>query len=169
MEVPRRELLRLAAGAAALPFLQQRAFSETYPSRPLRMIVPFPAGSAPDIIARLAGQWLSDGLGQPVIVDNRPGAASNIGTEVAARGAGRLHLADDRADQRLQRRAVQASSLNFVTDVTHVAGVANAPYVVIGANTSGQRRSVHRHAKSGNFGKINFASGGKGSSSQHLR
>src|SRR5207244_2297617 len=83
MEFPRRQFLRLAAGAAALPALSHVAAAQTYPSRPVRFIVGFPAGNAPDIIARLTGQWLSDRLGQQFIIDNRPGAASNIATEAA--------------------------------------------------------------------------------------
>jgi len=125
VEFRRRSFLQLATGAAALPLVPQRAFAEAYPSRPLRMIVPFAAGSAPDIIARLAGQWLSDGVGQPVIIDNRPGAASNIGTEVA------VHAAPDGYTLQMtvltnvfNAELYKNLSFNFVTDVTHVGGVA---------------------------------------------
>ena len=85
MKFARRNFLHLAAGAAALPFVSRRAFAQAYPSRPVRMIVGFPAGSAPDIVARLVGQWLSDQLGQPFVIENRPGAASNIATEFVVR------------------------------------------------------------------------------------
>ena len=87
MILRRRDFLHLAAGAVALPAVPRVALAQAYPSRPVRVIVAFAAGSAPDIIARLIGQWLSDQLGQPFVIDNRPGAASNIGTEVAVRAA----------------------------------------------------------------------------------
>ena len=87
MTLRRRDFLHLAAGAVALPAVPRVALAQAYPSRPVRFIVAFAAGSAPDIIARLIGQWLSDQLGQPFVIDNRPGAASNIGTEVAVRAA----------------------------------------------------------------------------------
>jgi len=87
MTLRRRDFLHLAAGAVALPAVPRVALAQAYPSRPVRVIVAFAAGSAPDIIARLIGQWLSDQLGQPFVIDNRPGAASNIGTEVAVRAA----------------------------------------------------------------------------------
>src|SRR6185503_20513453 len=83
MHGSRRRFLQLAAGAAALPALSGRAQSQAYPSRPVRFIVGFPAGNAPDIIARLIGQILSERLGQQFIIENRPGAASNIATEAA--------------------------------------------------------------------------------------
>jgi len=87
MTIRRRDFLHLAAGAVALPAVPRVALAQAYPSRPVRVIVAFAAGSAPDIIARLIGQWLSDQLGQPFVIDNRPGAASNIGTEAAVRAA----------------------------------------------------------------------------------
>ena len=80
VKLPRRNFLRLAAGAAALPVVSRTATAQAYPSRPVRMIVPFaPAGGA-DILARLMGQWLSERLGQPFVIENRPGAGGNIGT-----------------------------------------------------------------------------------------
>src|SRR5262245_54888910 len=85
MKLPRRQFLRLAAGAVALPVVSRYAWAQTYPTRPVRVIVPFaPAGNT-DLIARLIGQWLNERLGQPFIVDNRPGAGTNIGTEAAVR------------------------------------------------------------------------------------
>src|SRR5690349_10616158 len=83
----RRDVLRLIAGAAALPILPRHASAISYPSRPVRLLVPYPAGGAPDIVARLIGQWLSDRLGQQFIVDNRPGAGGNIATEMVAKAA----------------------------------------------------------------------------------
>ena len=83
MKFPRRTLLHLAAGAAALPIMSCVAMAQTYPSRPVRLIVTVAAGGSPDIIARLIGQWLSERLGQPFFVDDRPGASGNIATEMA--------------------------------------------------------------------------------------
>ena len=85
MEFPRRAFLRLAAGAAALPAVPRFSQAQAYPSRPVRIIVGFPAGGATDIQARLMGQWLSDRLGQQFIIENRSGASGNIGTEAVAR------------------------------------------------------------------------------------
>src|SRR3984885_1620937 len=82
MKLPRRRFLHLAAGAAALPAVSRLAFAQTYPARPVHIIVGFAAGGGVDITARLIGQWLSERLGQNFITDNRPGAGGNIGTEV---------------------------------------------------------------------------------------
>jgi tripartite-type tricarboxylate transporter receptor subunit TctC len=82
MKLPhRRHVLHLAAGAAALPALSRVAWAQTYPARPVRWIVGYPPAGATDIAARLIGQWLSDRLGQPFVIENRPGASGNIGTE----------------------------------------------------------------------------------------
>ena len=85
MKLPRRKFLHLAAGAAALPAVSRIARAQAYPSRPVRLIIGYPPGSGPDINARLIGQWLSERLGQPFVIDNRPGAGSNIGTEAVVR------------------------------------------------------------------------------------
>src|SRR5215471_19702452 len=85
MKLPRRKFLHLAAGAAALPAVSRFVWAQTYPTRPVRLVVTTPAGGSPDIIARLIGQWLAERLGQPIIVDNRPGAGGNIGTEIGVR------------------------------------------------------------------------------------
>jgi len=87
MTIPRRTFLRAAAGALALPALPTLASAQAWPSRPVRMIVGFGPGSAPDIVARLMGQWLSDSLGQPFLIENRPGAASIMATEAVVRAA----------------------------------------------------------------------------------
>ena len=85
MKLPRRNFLHLAAGAAALPAVSRIAWAQAYPSRLVRIVVGYPAGNAPDIIARLMGQWLSERLGQQFVIDNRPGFGGNIGTEVVVK------------------------------------------------------------------------------------
>ena len=91
IKLPRRRFLHLAAGAAALPAVSRFACAQTYPARPVRLIIGYPPGSGPDINARLIGQWLSERLGQPFVIDNRPGAGSNIGTEAVVRRPVRCH------------------------------------------------------------------------------
>ena len=132
MTLPRRRILQLAAGATALPALPRFAFADAYPSRPVQMIVPFPPGSAPDIVARLSGQWLSERLGQNFVVENRPGAGSNIGTEIVVRAEpdGYTILADVLSNV-LNASLYHHLSFNFMRDIAPVATVANAPYVVL--------------------------------------
>src|SRR5262245_23272947 len=85
MKLPRRKFLHLAASAAALPVLSRIARAQAYPARPVRILVVFPPGGVATIVARLMGQWLSEHLGQPFVIENRPGAGGNIGTEAALR------------------------------------------------------------------------------------
>jgi tripartite-type tricarboxylate transporter receptor subunit TctC len=107
MKLPRRQFLHLAAGAAALPTASRFAWAQAYPSRPVRIVVGFPAGGGVDIIARVIGQWLSERLGQPFIIENRPGAGSNIATEAVVRAPpGRLHAALGPCVQRDQHDAL---------------------------------------------------------------
>src|SRR5437870_2351477 len=87
MKLPRRQFLHLVAGAAALPAVSRIARAQTYPSRPVRFLVAFAAGGTQDSLARVMGQWLSEQLGQPFIIENRPGAGGNIGTEAVVRAS----------------------------------------------------------------------------------
>ena len=143
------------------------AIAQAYPSRPVRMIVGFAAGSAPDIVARLLGQWLSELLGQPFVIDNRPGAASNIATEAAVKSAPDGYTVQMTVLTNVFNTTLYTNlNFNFVADVAHIAGVANAPYVMI-VPPSFPAKTVAEfiaYAKA-NPGKINMASGGKGSSS----
>ena len=171
MTLPRRRFLHLAAGAAALPVLSRAAraqaySSQAYPVRPAHLIVPFPAGSAPDIIARLAGQWLSERLGQQFIIENRPGFGGNIATEfvVKAPPDGYTLLMP------VSTNAVNATlypnlSFNFIRDIAPVARIANAPFVVVVPPSFPAKTFPEfiAYAKA-NPGKINMASGGNGTS-----
>ena len=167
MRLPRRDFLRLAAGTAALPILPRLASAQTYPSRPVRMIVGFPAGNAPDIVSRLVGQWLSDRLGQPVVIENRPGAGSNIGTEAAVRSPPDGYTVLMTVLTNVFNATLYTNlNFNFLSDITHVVSIANAPYVIV-VPPSFPAKTVPEfvaYAKA-NPGKINFASGGKGASS----
>jgi tripartite-type tricarboxylate transporter receptor subunit TctC len=169
LKLLRRNFLQLAAGAAALPVMRRRARADTYPSRPVHMIVGFPPGSAPDIMARLAAQWMSDRLGQQFVVDNRPGAGSNIGTEMVVRAEpdGYTILADVLTNV-LNVSLYQNLNFNFMRDIAPVSITANAPYVVLVTNTlpAATMPEFIAYAKA-NPGKINMASGGIGTSS-HL-
>src|SRR6202167_1015357 len=164
MKFLRREFLRLAACAAALPLAGRRAFALDYPTRPVQMIVGFPPGSAPDIVGRLGAQWLSEQLGQQFVVENRPGAGSNIGTElvVKAQPDGYTILADVLSNL-LNVSLYQNLSFNFMRDIAPVAPVANAPYVILITNSLPAKTVPEfiAYAKA-NPGKINMASGGIG-------
>src|SRR6202167_209397 len=167
MKLPRRRFLHLAAGAAALPVLPHTAWAEGYPARPVQMIVGFPPGSAPHIVARLSAQWLGERLGQNFVVENRPGAGSNIGAEAVVRSQpdGYTILADVLSNV-LNASLYQNLSFNFMRDVAPVATVANAPYVVL-VTPSLPAKTIPEfiaYAKT-NPGKINMASGGIGTAS----
>src|SRR5262245_56155356 len=132
MQLPRRRFLQLAAAAATVPAVSPLAWAQSYPARPVRLIVMFPAGSAPDIIARLAGQWLSDRLGQQCIIENRPGFGGNIATEFVAKSPpdGYTLLGP------VSTNAVNATlypnlNFNFIRDIAPIGGIANAPFVVV--------------------------------------
>src|SRR5262245_66696228 len=94
MKIPRRRFLHLVVGAAALPAASRMARAQAYPSRPVRVIVPFAAAGPNDIVARVIGQWLSEHLGHPFVIENRPGAASNLGTEMGGHAAPDGHAPD---------------------------------------------------------------------------
>ena len=164
MKRPRRQFLHLAAGAAALPAFSRSAWAQAYPSRPVRIIVGFAPGGAYDIIARLIGQWLSERLGQPFVIENRPGAGSNIATEAAVRtspdGYTLLLVGLTNA---INATLYDKLNFNFIRDVAPVAGILRGPYVVV-VNPSVPAKSVPEfiaYAKA-NPGKINMASPGTG-------
>jgi tripartite-type tricarboxylate transporter receptor subunit TctC len=165
MKLPRRQFLRLAAGAAALPALPHIATAQNYPIRPVRLIVGYAAGGGSDILARLIGQWLSERLGRPFIVENRPGANTNIATEAAVRASpdGYTLLVVDRAAA-LNATLYDKLTFNFVRDIAPVSGIASQPGVMV-INPSVEAKTVPEfvaYAKA-NPGKVNMASGGIGS------
>ncbi len=120
----RRRFLHLAAGAAALPAVSRIARAQTYPTRPVRIIVGFAAGGATDIVARLIGQWLSERLGQPFIIENRPGAGSNIATEAVVRAPpdGYTLLLVD-ASNAINATLYDKLNFNFIRDIAPVASI----------------------------------------------
>ena len=164
MKLPRRQFLHLASGAAALPAISRIARAQAYPSRPVRWIVGFAPGGGNDIVARLMGQWLSERLGQPVVIENRPGAATSIATETVVRappdGYTLLFVATSSAIN-----ATLYERLNFIHDVAPVAGIVRIPNVMV-VNPSFPAKTVPEfigYAKS-NSGKVNMASPGVGTS-----
>ena len=165
MKLPRRKFLQLAAGAAALPALSGISWAQAYPTRPVRMIVGFPAGSAPDIIARLVGQGLSERLGQQFVIENRPGAGSNIGTEVVVRappdGYTLLMVV---ATNAINATLYANLNFNLIRDIAPVASIAGTSYGML-VNPSFPAKVVPEfiaYARA-NPGKINMASAGIGS------
>jgi tripartite-type tricarboxylate transporter receptor subunit TctC len=132
MKLPRRKFLHLAAGAAALPALSRFACAQSYPARPVRLIVTFPAGSAPDIIARLAGQHLSERLGQQFVIENKPGATGNIGTEYVAKADPDgytilMPVSTNAVNVALYRNL----NFDFIRDIAPIAGIAKTPFVIV--------------------------------------
>ena len=168
MQLERRRLLHLAAGAAAFRTISL-ARAETYPSRPVRLLVGFAAGSTTDTIGRLIGQWLSERLGQQFVVENRPGAANNIATDAVAKspadGYTLLMVAPSNA---INATLYEKLSFNFIADIAAVAGVVRVPNV-LEVNPSLPVKTVPEfiaYAKA-NPGKLSFASAGVGTAS-HL-
>jgi tripartite-type tricarboxylate transporter receptor subunit TctC len=169
MKLPRRKFLRLAAGAAALPAVSHFAWAQTYPTRTVRLVVGFPPGGGTDIIARLIGQWLSERLGQQVVIENRPGAGSNIATEGVVRAAADGYtLLLVSAAHAINATLYDRLNYNFLRDIAPVAGVIRVPNLME-VNPSLPPKSVPEfiaYAKA-NPGKVNYASGGNGTA-QHL-
>src|SRR6516164_2105188 len=165
MKLPRRNFLHLAAGAAALPIVSASARAQAYPSRPVRIIVPFAAGGIGDIHARLMGQWLLERLGQPFVIENRPGAASNIGTEAVVKSPPdgyTLLLAS--STNAINATLYDKLSFNFIRDIAPVATISRNAFVMV-AHPSMPAKTVPEfiaYAKA-NPGKINIASAGTGS------
>jgi tripartite-type tricarboxylate transporter receptor subunit TctC len=164
MKLPRRRFLHLATGAVALPTISQIARAQTYPTRPVRFIVAFAAGGANDIVARLIGQWLSERLGQPFIIENRSGAGSNIGTEVVARAPpdGYMLLMVG-APNAINATLYEKLPFNFIRVIAPVAGILRMP-LVMEVHPSVPVYTVPEfiaYAKA-NPGKINYASAGIG-------
>jgi len=166
MTFPRRKFLHLVAGAAALPLAPRFAWAQTYPARPVRIVVGFAAGGSADITARLIAQWLSERLGQQVIVENRPGAGSNLATEVVAKAPPdgyTLFMAT--AANAVSAGLYDNLNFNFLRDIAPVAGVIRIPNVMT-VNPAVPASTVNEFialAKA-NPGKINMASPGIGSS-----
>ena len=165
MKLPhRRQFLQLAVGAAALPAVSRVARAQAYPTRPVRLVAPFAAGGGTDITARLIGQWLSERLGQPFIIENRPGGASNIGTEAVAtaRPDGYTLLLAG-ASNAVNATLYDKLNFNFIRDIAPVAGIIVVPNVMV-VNPSVPSKTVPEfiaYAKA-NPGKLSMASAGIG-------
>jgi tripartite-type tricarboxylate transporter receptor subunit TctC len=164
MKLPRRRFLPLAAGAAALSFAPHIARAQAYPTRPVRIVVPFAAGGATDITARLTGQWLSERLGQQFVIENRPGAGSNIGTELVVNAPPDGHtLLLVGASSAINMTLYEKLNFNFLRDITPVAGIISIPFTMA-VTPSLPAKTVSEfiaYAKV-NPGKVNIASGGNG-------
>src|SRR5262249_26668967 len=129
MKFPRRTFLHLAAGAAALPAISRVAWAQTYPTRPVRIIVGFPAGSGPDIIARLIGQGFSERLGQQFVIENRTGAAGNIATEIVVKAPSDGYtLLMVVSTNTINATLYTNLNFNFIRDIAPVASIAGTSY-----------------------------------------
>ena len=132
MKLPRRKFLHLAAGATALPVVSRIAWAQAYPARPVRIIAATGPGSAPDILARLLGQWLSERLGQQFVTENRPGGGNTIGTEAVVRAPPdgyTLLLVDGTAS--INATLYEKLNYNFIRDIATVAGIIRFPLVMV--------------------------------------
>ena len=167
MKLSRRTFLHLAAGAAAIPAGSRFAWAQTYPTRPVRLIVRTPPGGPQDILARLIGQWLSERLGQPFIIESRPGAGTNIGTEAVVKAPpdGYTLLLINAASA-INATLYDKLNFNFMRDIAPIAGITREP-LVMQVNPSVPAKTVPEfiaYAKA-NPGKLNMASGGNGAPS----
>ena len=166
---PPRQFLHLAAGAAALPAVSRIARAQAYPSRPVRIIVGVAAGGTLDILARVMGQWLSERLGQPFIIENRPGASTNIATEAVVRApANGYTLLSVSPSNAINATLYEKLNFTFIGDIAPVAGIIRAANVMV-VNPSVPAKTVPEfiaYAKA-NPGKLNMSSGGNGTS-QHV-
>jgi tripartite-type tricarboxylate transporter receptor subunit TctC len=169
MNFPRRQFLRLAAGTAMLPAVSLIARAQGYPSRPVRWVVPFPPGGVADIVARLMGQWLSERLGQPFVIENRPGAGGSIGTEAVVRatpdGYTLLWVSSSNV---ISTTLYDKLNYDFVRDIAAAASIVRTP-LVMAVNSSLPAKTVPdfvAYAKA-NPGRVNMASGGNGTTA-HL-
>ena len=165
MKLPRRRFLSLVTAAAALPSISRIATAQAYPTRPVRLIIGYPPGGSADITARLIGQWLSERLGQPVVIESRPGAGTNIATETVVNappdGYTLLLVAPANA---INATLYEKLNHNFMRDIAPVAGLIRFPNVIV-ANPSVPTKTVPEliaYAKA-NPGKLNMASSGAGS------
>jgi tripartite-type tricarboxylate transporter receptor subunit TctC len=169
VKLPRRQFLHLAAGAAALPALSRLARAQTYPTRPVRIMVGFPAGSAADIGARLLGQGLSGRLGQPFVIENRPGAGSNLAAEAVVRAAPDGHtLLYVAGTNAVNATLYPELQFNFIRDIAPIAGFNRSP-CIMEVNPSFPAKTVPdfiAYAKA-NAGKVNMGSAGNGTTT-HL-
>ena len=169
MKLPRRRFLHLVAAAAALPTVSRIARAQAYPTRPVRLVVPWAAGGAADIGARLMGQWLSERLSQPFVIENKPGAGGSIGTEAVVTslpdGYTLLLVGSFNA---INATLYDKLNFDFIRDIEPVAGIMRNP-LVMEVNPSVPAKTVPEliaYAKA-NPGKLNVGSGGKGSP-QHM-
>jgi tripartite-type tricarboxylate transporter receptor subunit TctC len=164
MKLSRLQFLHLAAGAAALPAVSRIARAQTYPTRPVRLIVPYPPGGGVDITARLIGQSLSERLGQPFVIENRPGAASNIGTEAVVRAAPDGYtLLLVGINSAINATSYDKLNFNFIRDITPVATISGVPSIMA-VHPSFPAKTVPEfiaYARA-NPGKANMASEGIG-------
>jgi tripartite-type tricarboxylate transporter receptor subunit TctC len=166
VKLPRRKFLHLAAGAAALPAASRFARADTYPTRTVHLIVGFPAGNASDILARLIAQSLSERLGQQFVIENRPGAGSNVGTEIVVRAPpdGYTLLLVSPANA-INTSLYEKLNFNFIWDIAPVASVVSSPYVMaVNPSLSAQTIPEFIAYAKANPGKINMASAGIGTS-----
>jgi tripartite-type tricarboxylate transporter receptor subunit TctC len=170
MKLPRRHFLHLAAGAAALPCVSRSALAQTYPNKPVRLVVGFPAGGVVDVFARLIGQWLSERLGQQIVVENRTGAAGNLATEAVAKAAPDGYtLLQLTLTNAINATLYEKLNFNFPADIAPVASIFRGSSSIVVVNPNFPVRTIPEliaYAKA-NPGKVTMASAGIGSV-QHI-